>query len=33
VLKVPKGEYLLSNAASSTLGRMIIQLGKHYVSE
>ncbi|KAI3438921.1 hypothetical protein D9Q98_001335 [Chlorella vulgaris] len=30
VLKMPKGEYLLSNAASSTLGRMIIQLGKHY---
>ncbi|KAL4459109.1 hypothetical protein ABPG75_013974 [Micractinium tetrahymenae] len=27
---VPKGEWLLSNAASSALGRMVIQLGKHY---
>jgi NADPH:quinone reductase-like Zn-dependent oxidoreductase len=31
-LQVPRGEYLLSNAASSVLGRMVIQLGKHYVS-
>lgn len=28
VLKVPKGEYLMSNAAASTLGRMVIQLAK-----
>ncbi|PSC74291.1 NAD(P)-binding [Micractinium conductrix] len=28
-LKVPKGGWLLSNAASSVLGRMVIQLGKH----
>lgn len=32
VLNVPKGEWLLSNAASSTLGRMVIQLGKKWVS-
>lgn len=32
VLDVPKGEWLLSNAASSTLGRMVIQLGKKWVS-
>ena len=31
-LKVPKGGWLLSNAASSVLGRMVIQLGKHLVS-
>ncbi|PRW59002.1 NAD(P)-binding [Chlorella sorokiniana] len=30
VLGVPKGEWLLSNAASSTLGRMVIQLGKKW---
>lgn len=30
LLKVPKGEWLLSNAASSALGRMVIQLAKHY---
>lgn len=30
--QVPEGEWLLSNAASSTLGRMVIQLAKHYVS-
>ncbi|KAL4427108.1 hypothetical protein ABPG77_001112, partial [Micractinium sp. CCAP 211/92] len=28
--QVPEGEWLLSNAASSTLGRMVIQLAKHY---
>lgn len=31
-LSIPKGEWLLSNAAASTLGRMIIQMAKHYVS-
>jgi NADPH:quinone reductase-like Zn-dependent oxidoreductase len=29
VLKVPKGEWLLVSAAGSTLGKMIIRLGKH----
>ncbi|APW59388.1 zinc-dependent alcohol dehydrogenase family protein [Paludisphaera borealis] len=29
VLKVPKGEWLLISAAGSTLGKMIIKLGKH----
>jgi len=29
VLKVPKGEWLLQSAAGSTLGRMMIKLGKH----
>ena len=29
VLKVPKGAWLLQSAAGSTLGRMIIKLGKH----
>ncbi len=29
VLAVPKGAWLLQSAAGSTLGRMIIQLGKH----
>ena len=29
VLAVPKGEWLLQSAAGSTLGRMIIKLGRH----
>lgn len=29
VLKVPRGEWLLQSAAGSTLGRMIIKLGRH----
>ena len=29
ILAVPKGEWLLQSAAGSTLGRMIIKLGKH----
>ncbi len=29
VLRVPKGEWLLQSAAGSTLGRMIIKLGRH----
>ena len=29
VLKVPKGEWLLQSAAGSTLGKMIIKLGRH----
>ena len=29
VLKVPQGEWLLQSAAGSTLGRMMIKLGKH----
>ncbi len=29
VLSVPKGEWLLQSAAGSTLGRMIIKLGRH----
>jgi NADPH:quinone reductase-like Zn-dependent oxidoreductase len=29
ILAVPKGEWLLQSAAGSTLGRMIIALGKH----
>src|SRR5205807_2355425 len=29
VLKVPKGGWLLQSAAGSTLGRMIIKLGRH----
>src|SRR5947208_2028019 len=29
VLKVPKGAWLLQSAAGSTLGRMIIKLGRH----
>jgi NADPH:quinone reductase-like Zn-dependent oxidoreductase len=29
VLKVPRGEWLLQSAAGSTLGRMMIKLGKH----
>ncbi len=29
ILAVPKGEWLLQSAAGSTLGRMIIQLGRH----
>ncbi len=29
VLRVPKGEWLLVSAAGSTLGKMIIKLGKH----
>ena len=29
VLQVPKGEWLLLSAAGSTLGKMIIKLGKH----
>jgi NADPH:quinone reductase-like Zn-dependent oxidoreductase len=29
VLKVPKGDWLLQSAAGSTLGRMMIKLGKH----
>ncbi|WP_165065937.1 zinc-dependent alcohol dehydrogenase family protein [Paludisphaera rhizosphaerae] len=29
VLKVPKGEWLLLSAAGSTLGKMIIKLGRH----
>jgi NADPH2:quinone reductase len=29
VLTVPKGEWLLQSAASSTLGRMLINLGRH----
>ncbi len=29
VLKVPKGEWLLLSAAGSTLGKMIVKLGKH----
>ena len=29
VLKVPKGAWLLQSAAGSTLGRMMIKLGKH----
>lgn len=29
ILKVPKGEWLLQSAAGSTLGRMIILLGRH----
>jgi NADPH2:quinone reductase len=30
VLQVPEGAWLLQTAAGSTLGRMIIRLGKHY---
>jgi NADPH:quinone reductase-like Zn-dependent oxidoreductase len=29
VLKIPKGEWLLQSAAGSTLGKMIIKLGRH----
>jgi NADPH:quinone reductase-like Zn-dependent oxidoreductase len=29
VLKVPKGEWLLQSAAGSSLGRMVIKLGRH----
>ncbi len=29
VLKVPRGEWLLQSAAGSTLGRMMIKLGRH----
>ena len=29
VLKVPKGAWLLQSAAGSTLGRMMIKLGRH----
>ena len=29
VLEVPKGEWLLQSAAGSTLGKMIIKLGRH----
>jgi NADPH:quinone reductase-like Zn-dependent oxidoreductase len=29
ILKVPKGDWLLQSAAGSTLGRMMIKLGKH----
>ena len=29
ILAVPKGEWLLQSAAGSTLGRMVIALGKH----
>ena len=29
VLRVPKGEWLLQSAAGSTLGKMIIKLGRH----
>ena len=30
ILRVPQGRWLLQSAAGSALGRMIIQLGKHY---
>ena len=30
VLKVPKDEYLLQSAAGSVLGRMVIQMAKHF---
>ena len=30
MLAVPKGEYLLSNGANSSLGHQIIALGRHY---
>ena len=30
VLQVPKGQYLLSNGANSSLGRELIKLGRHY---
>lgn len=30
VLQVPAGEWLLQTAAASTLGKMVVRLGKHY---
>jgi NADPH2:quinone reductase len=30
ILRIPRGRWLLQSAAGSALGRMIIQLGKHY---
>jgi len=30
ILKVPRGAWLLQTAAGSTLGRMVIRLGKHF---